>query len=356
MRMRNGNTHRYKHAFQLGLLGIDLASEGPLNRESSASYIVNYRYSTTGLLSKLQKNKDMGGLLSYQDLNFKLNFPTHKAGTFSLWATGLIDGLSPTYDHEKERKYLDDGILSYADQRSGAIGLSHRYFFSNNASVKTTLAATHLGNHINEEFLDLNECTSPRTDMNLKTTNLILTSAITHKFNPYHTNKTGITFTNIHYNMNFDYTAVFGKSLENFNRSEGSTNLIAAYSQSLINVNKKITLYLGINVQHLSLNSKTSVEPRIGLKWQINDRNSFALGYGLHSRMEKADVYFVKDANGNLTNKDLDFTKSHHLMLTYMKKIATDMNFKIEPYFQLLYDVPVASTGSYSTSTGKIFI
>lgn len=29
--------------------------------------------------------------ISYQDLTFKLNFPTRKAGTFSIWGIGLLD-------------------------------------------------------------------------------------------------------------------------------------------------------------------------------------------------------------------------------------------------------------------------
>ena len=29
--------------------------------------------------------------ISYQDLTFKLNFPTRRAGTFSVWGIGLLD-------------------------------------------------------------------------------------------------------------------------------------------------------------------------------------------------------------------------------------------------------------------------
>lgn len=356
MRLRNGNNQKYQHAFQLGLLGIDFASEGPLSKNNNSSYIFNYRYSTTGLLTKLQKGQNMGGIMAYQDLNFKINVPTKKAGIFSLWATGLIDEVKPTFDHEEEQKYLDEGILSSANQKSGAAGLSHRYFFSNNkTSIKTTIATTHLGNHISEEFQDLDENRSPKTDMKANTSNMVFTTALTHRFNHKHTHKTGVTFTNIHYNMNLDYTPFFGQPLENFNRSEGSTNLIAAYSQSLIDITDKLTLSAGINAHHLSLTNKTSIEPRVGLKWQLNDKNSFAFGYGLHSRMEKADVYFVKDASNNLTNNNLDFTKSHHFLFTYMYRISEDMTLKVEPYYQSLYDVPVSEDGFYSILNRRDF-
>ena len=84
MKLRNGNNQKNENTIQVGIMGIDVASEGPLSKKHKASYIFNYRYSTTGLL-----NLD-GGTMDYQDLNFKLNFPTKMAGTFSVWGTSLI--------------------------------------------------------------------------------------------------------------------------------------------------------------------------------------------------------------------------------------------------------------------------
>ena len=73
-----------ENTFQVGILGIDVASEGPLSKNHQASYIFNYRYSTTGLLNSIYPGLDMGGTLNYQDLNFKFNIPTRKAGTFAV--------------------------------------------------------------------------------------------------------------------------------------------------------------------------------------------------------------------------------------------------------------------------------
>ena len=356
MKLRNGNSQKYQHTFQLGVLGIDFASEGPISKNDHSSYIINYRYSTTGLIEKLRRKKDMGGTLGYQDLNFKLNFPTTKAGTFSLWGVGLIDEVVPILEEPSQRKYLDDGILSAAKQKSGAAGISHRYLFGNRkTSLKTTLAASHLGNSIEEEFYDLDERKSPRTDLIANTTNLVFTSAMNHKFGSRHANKTGMTFTNIGYDMNLDFTPIFGQPLENFTNSKGSTNLISAYSNSLVNIGNDFILTAGLNVQHLTLNGNTTIEPRLGLKWETTPKSSFAAAYGLHSRMEKPDVYFVKDANGDFPNKTLDFTKSHHFLFSYDYRISEDMNLKIEPYFQSLYDVPVTETGSYSILNRKEF-
>ncbi|MCD7900159.1 MAG: TonB-dependent receptor [Bacteroides sp.] len=356
MKLRNGNNHKYQHTFQLGILGLDFASEGPISKKHNSSYIINYRYSTTSLAEKIIGKEDMGGTLGYQDLNIKLNFPTRRAGTFSLWGIGLIDDVVPILVDPDEWEYLEEGILTGSKQKSGAAGLSHRYLFRNNkTTLRTTLAATHIDTSVDEEFCDLDESRSPRTDMASNTTNLIATTSLNHKFSPRHTNKTGVTFTNINYDMSLDFTPLFGQPLENYINSEGHTNLIAAYTSSQVNILKNFTLTAGLNLQHLTLNSTTTLEPRAGLKWYATPAHSFAIAYGLHSRMEKPDIYFVKDENGNLPNKELSFTKSHHFMFSYVYRISDDMNLKIEPYYQHLYDVPVTADGSYSILNRKDF-
>ncbi|WP_234955656.1 hypothetical protein [Hoylesella oralis] len=52
------------------------------------------------------------------------------------------------------------------------------------------------------------------------------------------------------------------------------------------------------------------------MKWQITDNSSLGFAYGLYSRMEKLDVYFVKNATTGQTavNKGLDFTRSQSVL------------------------------------------
>ncbi|NRA49422.1 MAG: carboxypeptidase-like regulatory domain-containing protein, partial [Phaeodactylibacter sp.] len=46
MRLRTGNNQQQEFTVQAGLIGLDLAAEGPFSKDSEASYLVNYRYST----------------------------------------------------------------------------------------------------------------------------------------------------------------------------------------------------------------------------------------------------------------------------------------------------------------------
>ncbi|MEO0727080.1 MAG: TonB-dependent receptor [Bacteroidota bacterium] len=94
MRLRNGNNEQREYTIQAGLIGFDLAAEGPI-RAGGSSYLVNYRYSFTGLLSDLGVsfgNED----IRFQDLSFKLHFPGQKGGAFSIF--GLLGSSSNEFN------------------------------------------------------------------------------------------------------------------------------------------------------------------------------------------------------------------------------------------------------------------
>lgn len=345
MKLRNGNNQKNENTIQVGIMGIDVASEGPLSKKHKASYIFNYRYSTTGLL-----NLD-GGTMDYQDLNFKLNFPTKMAGTFSVWGTSLIDKFKSDMERNPEKwEYLGDRSESRDKQYMAAGGISHRYFFNSDASLKTTVAATYsqldggasMFNHALES--------TPYMDLESRHTNLILTSTFNRKFSNRFTNKTGFTYTAMFYDMNLAIAPYEAQLLETVSKGDGNTSLISAYNSSSVGLSDRWTLNAGIYGQYLTLNNKWSVEPRAGLKWQVTPKATFALAYGIYSRMEKMDVYFVKTkSTGNQSvNKNLDFTKAQHIMLSFGYKISDRMNLKIEPYVQFLHDVPVMADSSYS--------
>ena len=42
-----------------------------------------------------------------------------------------------------------------------------------------------------------------------------------------------------------------------------------------------------------------------------------------------------------MVNKDLNFSKAHHIVLSYNWSITEHLRLKVEPYYQYLYDIPV---------------
>ena len=357
MRLRNGNSRKIENTVQAGILGIDVASEGPLSKKHRSSYIVNYRYSATGLLAHLNM-VDLGGAFDYQDLNFKLNFPTRRAGTFSIWGTSLIDKFGSDREEDMDKwEYLNDGAESETDQYMAAGGISHRYPVSEKGFLKTTLAATYFRSTASIDMYDKELSSTPYLDMYRKNTNVVFTTCYNHKFSARFTNKTGVSYTQMFYDMKMNLAPFVGRPLNVISLGNGGTSLFAAYTSNALGIGNRVTLSIGLNTQALTLNKHWTLEPRIGMKWQATARTSFALAYGLHSRMEKMDVYYTRTprTGDELVNKDLDFTKANHFMLTFDYKLSEEMTLKVEPYFQALFDVPVRANDSYSVLNREDF-
>ena len=120
----------------------------------------------------------------------------------------------------------------------------------------------------------------------------------------------------------------------------GYTTLAQAYAHLKYNISEKLTLNAGLHAQRFFLNNSFSLEPRLGLTFDLNTKNRFSFGYGLHSQMQPLNVYFLQtqlsDGSYVYNNKSLDFTKSHHFVLGYDLQPFKDWRMKVEAYYQYL--------------------
>jgi hypothetical protein len=129
LKLKNGNTKKHEHMFQFGLNGAEIGSEGPINKKSKSSYIVNARYSTLELFTKLGINLGANATPKYQDFTYKLNFPSKKNGTFSIWGiAGNNTAVSLSKDYDTTGTKLNPrpkGFDTYFDNWMSTIGLTH---------------------------------------------------------------------------------------------------------------------------------------------------------------------------------------------------------------------------------------
>lgn len=345
--MRTGNRNKRENTIQIGLTGIDLASEGPIKKGSRSTYLFNYRYSTLSLLQPILPEN--GGGVKYQDLSFKLNFPTKKSGTFSFWGIGLIDDSGQEAEKDRSKwETLSDRQTQNVKQYMGALGVSHKYFLNKKSYIKSSLATSFNGIDLTTDQLNSMLTFTPENKIKNSTQNIVFSSFINTKFSTRHTNKTGFTATNMRYNLLLKRENQ--STLQTLVSENGNSNLLNAYSNSTLNIKDKLAINVGIAIQFFSLNNNYSIEPRIGTKYQLNESQSLSFAYGLHSRLEPINYYFAKNPQyGNdAINKETDFTKAHHLVLGYNHKIAENLNLKIETYYQRLFNVPVVKDNSFS--------
>jgi hypothetical protein len=345
MNLRSGNNRKRESTFQFGAIGIDFASEGPFRKEGNSSYIFNYRYSTLALMAPILPEN--AGAVRYQDFSFKLNFPTRRTGVFSVWGLGLIDRSGQEAKTDSlQWTYATDRDKMIQKQYMGAFGINHTIHVRNGAYLKTSLAATVNSLELITDRLDGNLQFRPESAVGNTGWNFILSSFLNKKISVRHTNRTGIRITGMKYDLLLKNTA--NQKLQTLTDESGVSALFSAWSSSSFSLSDTWTLNLGLNTQLFSLNNRYAIEPRAGIRWKFKPNHFAGLSYGLHSRLEMLYYYFTKSANGELFNKNMDFTRAHHLVASYGWNISGDYRLLIEPYIQRLFSVPVVADNPVS--------
>ena len=355
MQLRSGNTENYEHTAQIGTLGVEFASEGSFKKGGQASYLFNYRYSSMALMSDLLPDlvADAGGM-RYQDLSFKMNFPTRHSGTFSVWGVGIIDH----FLQQVPKDTLD--WVNYAEgkgdfkQTKAVGGMGHKIFIGEKSYLKSALVANYTQNQIIFDYVYPDWSQIPASNMKNTNWNITFNTYLNTKLSASHTNRTGVNITSLFYDLDYWMTPNINtlppEDMVNYAKSNGGSTAFSAFSQSLFRLNNRLTANIGLHGMYFRLNEKATVEPRAGIRWQTFPKHAIGLAYGKHSRRENTDYYFVKTPppGDELVNKRLDFSKAHHVVLTYDWSISEHLRLKVEPYFQYLYDIPVEETGIMS--------
>ncbi len=354
LKMRNGNYEKHEFLGQVGLNGFEFGAEGPISKKNHSSYLINYRYSTLGVFAMLGISVGTGSAIpKYQDLSFKINMPTNKCGTFSLFSLAGINSIDFVKDFKdssknKEEFYTGDYQNIYSKNKMGVVGLSHTYLFNAQTYSKLTLATSGIVNSGIVDSVDfVNKTITSFIRQNYQSTQLLISFFINHKFNAKNNLKVGLNGKEIVFDL---LDSVYKGELKRFKttlNAKGNTFLLQPYICWQFRPTNDITFNAGVNFQYLFLNKKFSPEPRLNAKWQLNGKQSISIGYGLHSKMIPLQFYFnqVLLNNGNYVepNKNLDFIKSHHFVLSYNYNFSNTLHFKIETYYQYIFQSVVAS-------------
>ncbi|NOQ73417.1 MAG: TonB-dependent receptor plug domain-containing protein [Crocinitomix sp.] len=343
VKMRQGNNQKREYTFQAGALGLEATLEGPFKKGYRGSYMVNYRYSTLSLMDKAGI-LDFGGVPIYQDAAFKFNFPTKKAGTFTIVGLGGISKIIQTSQNDSTGEIY--GVYDFK-ANLGMAALKHTFIVNPKVYLKSYVSASTQYNGGEGQFLKKDSVfyTSEResfTDNNIK-----VQSIANFKANQKNIFQIGATYT--HFNYHFfeedDYDDQDGV-LTRFQDSKGNTEMMQSFLSWRHRITNNLTIVSGVHHTTYLLNNNTAVEPRAGMKWQVTPRHSVSAGFGMHSRLESPSVYLYnelqEDGTYSFPNKELDLTKSRHYVLGYGYRLSENMHFKTEVYYQQLYNVPIA--------------
>ncbi|MEO8403557.1 MAG: TonB-dependent receptor [Chitinophagaceae bacterium] len=359
LKLRRGNNERREYTLQAGVLGLNAAIEGPFSKSYKGSYLINYRYSTLQLLNKIGVLKNNGSTTNFQDLSYNIYLPTNKLGTFTIFGFG---GLS----NEDHKEVKDSSKWEETDDRypykfvanTFMNGLTHTILLSNRMNLKSGLGLSSTKNGYEENYIADDYSISKNYRDKYTTKNILFNSTLSYKVNNRANFKAGVIGKLIRFNF-YQLTKEHDNDpLEEKINTTGNTSTEQAFVEGQYKPADRFTINGGFHYLHLDLNGSSSFEPRVSAKWNISNKSSLAIGYGLHSQLQTLGVYFAEvhnpDGSISLPNKDLDFTKAHHYVVSYSYKVSKNLLAKTEVYYQQLFNVPVSQKTGSTFSTLNI--
>jgi hypothetical protein len=341
IRLREGSREP-EFTLQAGLLGIEAAAEGPFSPGSGNTYLVNYRYSTIGLLSLL--GVDLGDeSINFQDLSFKMKFDLGRSGDLTVFGIGGLSNerFEATPD-SASWETIEDRINTVFDSDMAGAGLVHqvslgkgsswtsRASYSAISSVREGIYVTDLYQPEPSAFDQFDQgLFSFNSEIRMDLDQYLLTVGI--------------------YSDRQDFN-LLSQTLE---ETTGDFRTIMAgkgaywIHQPYLMIEKALSgkwvVNAGLNWLYHSLRGRSGLGPRIGVSWYPDNNRSLKLQYGLVNKTQIPQAYYVEDpSTGGYPNKDLDLVSSHQVVLGYEQRISENTLVKLEGYVQKHLNVPVS--------------
>lgn len=353
LKIRNGNNERMEYTGQLGFNGLEAGIEGPINKAAGSSFLINYRYSTLELFKAMGISFGVSAVPRYQDLAFKVNLPTSKAGIITLWGIGGYSNIA-LLDSEKDSadwSFTDKGENLVFSSGMGATGASHLFFFNENVSGKLNFSFSRSIFLINLDTLSKN-----RDPFNVYRNESIddqkvVNYVLTNKINSRNLIKAGASYNLLSFDYHAKYYSRFFSDYRDQLKQNDEAGMVRGFIHWQWRLSDKLTWNNGFHYQLFTLNNSSSYEPRSGISYQFTKNQRLTAAYGHHSQTQPMIYYFVKsypaaDPEGFATNRDLDFSRSKHFIAGYDLSFRSDYRVKLEAYYQDVYNVPVEKRSS----------
>lgn len=363
---RNGNKDKFEFTGQMSAFsGLEFMAEGPLSNINGSSFVVSYRYGIASLAAT-----GTSAAPFYQDLSFKLNFGESKFGRFELFGMGGLSNIDFLGDEIDETDlFFNPNQDAFVDNQLGLVGLNNTLRFNKNTFLKTSLGvSTTYNQYLQDNFLRDNSDNLlgkyRATNVTNRESRVTFSTTLNKKFNAKWNIRVGLLSEN--YLADFDAEDRDNRAsipdndndgipdyFVDTNKLDDSYNVSQIFAQADHRITDKLSVTAGLHSQYHDFTEDFIVEPRTAVSWQAKPNQRWSIAYGLHAQAIPSPILFydeeVTSGQTEKTNSNLDFMKSHHLVLAYDRNLGANWRLKAETYYQSLFDVPVESTpSSYS--------
>jgi len=347
MKLRKGNNERFELTGQLSLLGTELASEGPLGKKGS-SYLVNYRYSTIGLLSLM--GVDFGNeKTSFQDVSFHLSFPGRK-GELSVFG---FAGLSDTrLEPQRDPALWELGRDKYETDFSSAtsvMGLRSHLTVSNRMLLKSSAAFSYKETGRRAFFLDTALVSRLMQEDASRLQKLAVHNSLSFFINARHTLTAGHHSALLFFDVYFADGAE-KRPLQVVVNAAGDQLLVQPYVEWKMALGRRITWIAGLH--GMLTENEHRWEPRLAAALDLGRQQRLSLAFDQTSQLQPLHISYVTvlgtDGTGTYPNRSLGLSRYTHYSAAFSGRLS-QYGYRIEAYYQQLRGIPV------STNAGTTF-
>ncbi len=355
LRLRKGNADKREMGVQLSVVGAELAAEGPIGKPGNNSFLFNMRYANFNILQKY-------GIISIQDLSIvpssfdwtlKMNFHGKKMGDLEFFSIG---GNSKTGNEASQNKAdLRSGINNdeFTEEDDLAVfGIKHlKNFKGGKTYLRTIIGFTRANSNWHEGIVDTNMVHILNKQDLFISPVLRASVMLNRKVDSKNSYRIGVEYHRTFADM-FSIRRLTTQKFDTLVDQQSQSYYTQMYFQWKYKPNDIFELTPALHSTYTSINKERTLEPRLGMIFNLNGNQSINLGAGFYSRQEPLPIYYFRVKVGKTyrseVNKDIRTTRAFHLVAGYRKSFTNDLRVSLEGYFQHLYHVPVSI---YTTNT-----
>jgi len=341
MQLRRGVNDGPAFTAQAGLLGIDLSTEGPFKKGGGSTYLVNYRYSTLGLLSAM--GVDIGDeVITFQDLSFHVSLPVKRVSISLFGLGGMSSNEFEALEDSTEWEFDKDSQDIVYKASMGAIGTTVRIPLGERAVWHTTLVASE-----NDQTRDAEGWYRRFFIDDHKELNERKLTAVSHV-----RGTCGGRFT---YQLG---GSAMQRTVDNISEFEDHVEgtLFRPYAQGSFAITDRLRVEAGIAYAQYTYNGSEAMEPRALVQYRAGGKTSLAVAVGQRSQLPQVQSFPVRTNADLLNNADIGLTLARDLVVAVDHAFRPHIVLHAELFIQKLLDVPVADTNgiyfspAYATS------
>ena len=326
MYLKDGNKEKNEYTFQAGLIGLDVAMEGPVSKNKT-SFTSNARYSTLGLLSAL--GVDLGDeQISFQDLAAQVHIPTSRGEIKIFGLGGNSRNKFQAKENPEDRKEEKD-LKDIADiQDMAGLGIRIKQSLDKSFLLNAGLLYSSRFFQRDVSFYD--------SDLNLLRRSL-------RKENESQLS----SFVKLNYVLNATVSFQAGlrhrRFYENLRSERRSFIEEAALSQYFSSVQlyfRKHRFKAGLTLNSFNENKESFLAPHFSYTFYPTDRLAFVASYFLSSQIQDPNIRYATNENSNLL-----MSKAHKFNIGFHYWLNPLTQIRVAAYQEYLYDMPVGNFG-----------